>query len=225
MNIEERIKTCYLNKSLIFSGNEKIHLGSSSPRRIQMISQLKEPVRCTSPSLEEDTILKELQTSIDEKDPLVKNSIATALLARAKAETIPVKEEEILITADTTVLLEDQILGKPKNQKEALEMLLSLSGRIHYVTTGVCLYKNKENYDNFYLSAAVKFRKLEGVLLDTAKRYVKEGKAQDKAGAYGIQEEAGLFVEWIWGDYNTIVGFPLGEIYQSLGGLFHENSC
>lgn len=224
MKIEERIKAYYLNKTLQLTGSEKLHLGSSSPRRIQMISEIKKPDRFSSPFVEEERILEDLKVSIDEEDTVLKNSIATALLAKSKAESISIKNNEILITADTTVLLKDKILGKPKSNEDAEKMLLSLSNKIHYVTTGVCLYKNEGNYNNFFLTTAVKFRKLEGPLVSVVKSYVSEGKALDKAGAYGIQEEAGLFVEWIYGDYNNIVGLPLGEIFTSLGGLFSENS-
>lgn len=184
-----------------------------------MISRLKTPIRISTPVLDEEKVLTDLSEEINENDIYLKNSILTALLAKEKAKVLSILPNEILITADTTVLLDDKILGKPADQKDALSMLLSLSDRIHYVTTGVCLYKDENHYDNFFLSTAVKFRKIEGPLLQLAEKYVREGKAQDKAGAYGIQEEAGLFIEWIYGDYDTIVGLPLSEIFNEIGEI------
>lgn len=220
MELQERIKAYYINKTLKIQGNEEIHLGSSSPRRIEMISRIKTPVQISSPVLDEERVLSELSEQINEKDIYFKNSVITALLAKEKAKVIKPRSNEILLTADTTVLLDKKILGKPVDQEDALSMLLSLSDKIHFVTTGVCLYIDEKHYDNFFLSTAVKFRKIEGPLLLLAEKYVREGKAQDKAGAYGIQEEAGLFIEWIYGDYDTIVGLPLSEIYKELGELF-----
>lgn len=219
MKIDEMIKPNYLNKTLIVEGREKIHLGSSSPRRIEMIQQIFDLSRISSPRVDEDAILQQYSRELSEKDPILKHSLLTSLLAKEKAKTIDIEDDEILITADTTVLLEDKILGKPKDKEESLDMLYSLSGKIHYVTTGVCLYKSPQSYDLFFLSTAVKFRALTGPYQKIALDYVESGKAQDKAGAYGIQEEAGLLVEWIYGDYNTIVGLPTGEIINRLAKL------
>ena len=82
MDIYERIKAYYINKTLKIQGNEEIHLGSSSPRRIEMISRLKTPIRISTPVLDEEKVLTDLSEEINENDIYLKNSILTALLAK-----------------------------------------------------------------------------------------------------------------------------------------------
>ena len=219
MKLEDRIRPFYLNKTLFLEGQEKIHLGSSSPRRIKMISQYYPIFRKSSPDIDEKSFIKNCHPPKNFIDPIEKNSYLTALLAYEKAQNISIEKNEVILTADTSVLTQNSILGKPADKKEALEMLYSLSNKIHYVTTGVCIYKSSTNYNLFHTTSAVKFHSLEGSLQKIVTQYVEGNKALDKAGAYGIQEEAELFVEWIYGDYNTIVGLPMAEVFQNLGEL------
>ncbi len=120
----------------------------------------------------------------------------------------------IVIAADTEVILDKKILGKPKNKKEAYKMLKNLSGKEHRVITGLAVVdaKTKKLLQDIVVTK-VKFRKLNKDLIE---RYVASGEPLDKAGAYGIQGKAALLVESIKGDYFNVVGLPLNALNQLL---------
>ena len=123
------------------------------------------------------------------------------------------KENELIITADTIVVLNGEILHKPKDEKEAIEMLGKLSGDSHRVDTGVCL-RSKHKEISFTESTMVTFRTLEDKEI---KQYVQQYKPLDKAGAYGIQEWIGYIgVERIEGCYYNVMGLPLSRLYSAL---------
>lgn len=123
------------------------------------------------------------------------------------------KENELIITADTIVVLNGEILHKPKDEKEAIEMLGKLSGDSHRVDTGVCL-RSKHKEISFTESTIVTFRTLED---QEIKQYVEQFKPLDKAGAYGIQEWIGYIgVERIEGCYYNVMGLPLSRLYSAL---------
>lgn len=130
--------------------------------------------------------------------------------ARAFDESI---ENEIVITADTIVSLEGQILGKPESPEHALEMLTALSGKRHEVITGVSLLR-EHHLHSFYELSEVFFKPLSA---DEINYYVSTCRPMDKAGAYGIQEWIGMIaVEKIIGSYSNIVGLPTQRLYQEL---------
>ena len=140
-------------------------------------------------------------------------SLSRQKAAMVAAETDP---EDIIIAADTIVWHNDRILGKPADEQEAARMLSGLSGKVHRVYTGVTVRQG-----DTVLSRAertdVKFRKLSGKEIDA---YIATGEPMDKAGAYGIQGAACLFVEGIEGDYFNVVGLPLcclGKMLKELG--------
>ena len=216
MEIEQYVGSFDLEKTLDLRGGEEIIFGSGSPRRIEMIQKLKRPIAYLKSDLNEESFLKEEEDCIRDKDFIRKASILTTRLAYEKAKSLETEDGNLLITADTTVLMRNKILGKPKTQKDAEVMLKSLFGQIHFVTTGVCLYQSQDKKDLFYTTTAVKFKDLSPGLERVLHKYVKDGKAQDKAGAYGIQEEAGLFVDWVYGDYPSIIGLPLGQVYERI---------
>lgn len=125
-------------------------------------------------------------------------------------------EDDVIIAADTIVWNNDQILGKPRDEQEAARMLSALSGNTHTVYTGVTVRKGDK-----VITAAeqtdVKFRKLSGREIDA---YIATGDPMDKAGAYGIQGFACLFVESIQGDFFNVMGLPvcrLGKMLKELG--------
>ena len=120
----------------------------------------------------------------------------------------------IMIAADTVVILNGKILGKPKNKKEAARMLRNLSGKEHKVITGVAVVnaKTKKLLQDVVITK-VKFRRLDRDLIE---KYVASGKPLDKAGAYGIQGKGALLVESIEGDYFNVVGLPLNALNQLL---------
>jgi septum formation protein len=122
---------------------------------------------------------------------------------------------QLVIGADTVVVLGNEVLGKPANKKEAFMMLKKLFGKTHLVMTGVTII-NDGKYEQFVSSSSIRFYNWNDKMKQAVINYVVSGKPMDKAGAYGIQEEAGLFVKWIKGDYFNIVGLPVGQLYQSL---------
>ena len=134
------------------------------------------------------------------------------LLAQKKAESVPHAADEAVVGCDTVVALENEVLGKPENRADAKRMLDALSGKTHAVYTGVCvLYGEKrlvfaERTDVTFF--ALSEEEIESYL-DTEEPY-------DKAGAYGIQGRAALFVERITGDYNNVVGLPAARLARTL---------
>jgi septum formation protein len=186
--------------------NKKIILGSSSPRRIQLLKDILgiEP-EVRIPNIDEH-IYHEIE---------VRNVASELALNKFKSLCIqfPLQPNEILITADTTVVLNEQIIDKPKNIQEAKFVLNSLSNNSHEVITGVCIGNHKD-YHVFSEKTMVKFGNLRSEDIDY---YVKNGQPLDKAGGYGIQEWIGqIGVERIDGCFYNVMGFPVHKIYKSL---------
>ncbi|WDF57077.1 Maf family nucleotide pyrophosphatase [Mucilaginibacter sp. KACC 22063] len=180
----------------------KIILASKSPRRQELLRLL---------DVDFEIVLKEVDESYP--DDLSPEEVAVYIAekkAKAYDDTIG---NEIVLTADTIVCIDDKILGKPESAEHAVEMLQMLSGRVHRVVTGVCiLYKSQ--YNKFFDVSEVFFRKLTD---EEIKTYVKLYKPFDKAGAYGIQEWIGLTgIEKISGSYTNVVGLPTEKLYQQL---------
>lgn len=133
--------------------------------------------------------------------------------ARAFDETV---SDEIVLTADTIVCVNNQILGKPCDTAHAVEMLQLLSGRMHHVITGVCLL-HKGRYHSFYDVSEVYFSELTDEEIED---YVTTSQPFDKAGSYGIQERIGLIgIERINGSYTNVVGLPTEKLYRELQKL------
>ncbi len=134
-------------------------------------------------------------------------------------------KDKILVGADTVVVFAEKILGKPKKKQEAIEILSQLSGQVHEVITGFCLYDLTSR--RFILGhdiTKVKFRELH---LNEIKDYVATGDCMDKAGAYGIQGEARKFVESFEGSLNNVIGLPIEEIervFQKEGWVVRKKS-
>lgn len=179
-----------------------IILASKSPRRQELLRLMDINFR---------VVLKEVDESYP--DNLKPEEVAIYIAekkAQAFDETI---ENEIVITADTIVVVGNKILGKPESAEHAIEMLQTLSGRMHQVITGVCLLY-KHEYHTFYDVSEVFF----GELSDAEIRdYVNKYKPFDKAGSYGIQERIGLIgIEKINGSYTNVVGLPTEKLYREL---------
>ncbi len=132
-------------------------------------------------------------------------------LARRKAREVhSLFRDATVIGVDTVVSIDGRILGKPENEGEAYEMLKTLSGSVHRVTTGYCIIHSSGEHCGRVVTE-VKFRELDDELI---REYIATGEPMDKAGAYGIQGLGGLFVEWIRGDYYNVVGFPIEIIWK-----------
>lgn len=156
-------------------------------------------------------VLKEVDESYP--DGLLPEEIAVYIAekkAKAFDETVT---DEIVLTADTIVCVNNQILGKPEDAAHAIEMLQMLSGRMHYVITGVCLLY-KHQYHSFYDVSEVFFGELSDEEIIS---YVNKYQPFDKAGSYGIQERIGLVgIERINGSYTNVVGLPTEKLYREL---------
>jgi len=129
------------------------------------------------------------------------------------------KRSELLITADTVVIFEDKIFGKPKNRENAIEMLTAMSGNEHKVISGVSL-ATVDSLETFSETTVVHFQDLN---IRDIEYYVDSFEPYDKAGAYGIQEWIGMLgIRKIEGDYFNVVGLPLSALYQRLSKYFNR---
>ena len=187
---------------------KKIILASQSPRRKHLLSLLY-PTFLVSPS------------HIDEDIPYDGNPEAYAgQLSASKAKEIAQQHSKgLVIGADTIVVLNNEVLGKPVNKANAIEILQKLSGNWHSVYTAVTLVEIESQKEiSFVVQTRVQFKELD---LDEITLYVETGSPMDKAGSYGIQDDWGsVFVSAINGDFYTVVGFPLHQFYQHIKQYF-----
>ncbi len=179
-------------------------LASKSPRRKELLSMLDIPFEI------------KVKDGIDESYPADMPPIEVAeFLARLKgnAYAAEIKDNELVITADTIVILDDKIYGKPHDKKDAVEMLMQLQGRTHTVASGVCV-ATKEKIVSFTTCTAVSFARLSR---EEAEWYVEKYRPLDKAGAYGIQEWIGCAaVAGIDGSFYNVMGLPVHQLYNVL---------
>jgi len=174
-------------------------LASQSPRRRELMKYITEAFTVKVSDVDET-----LPEGISPSDAVLRLSKIKALPFRETGETV--------IGADTVVALGDTILGKPKDAADAVEMLRLLSGKTHSVFTGVTVLQG-EKETSFFSETKVTFFTLTDEEIDA---YVATGEPLDKAGAYGIQGGACLFVRKIDGDYFNVVGLPVSELHQVL---------
>lgn len=187
-----------------------IILASASPRRKEILENTNIKFDIISSSIEE--------LVLDGESPCQ----MVMRLAFEKGIDIASKyKSNLVISADTIVVLDDNVLGKPKDEEEARQMISNLSGRTHQVITGISLINlenNKKIID--YVVSNVKFKKLSK---DDINDYIKTKESLDKAGAYGIQGYGALLVEEIQGDYFNIVGLPISKLSDLLKIHFNIN--
>ncbi len=137
---------------------------------------------------------------------------AVVFLAAKKAMAVIRADDELVLGADTVVVLDDKILGKPKNKDDAYNMIKALSGRVHSVFTGVCAIG-----DGFSMTFAEETRvEFYNLTDEEINEYINTDEPYDKAGAYGIQGLASKFIRGIDGDYFNVVGLPMSAIYQKI---------
>ncbi|HZJ18224.1 MAG TPA: Maf family protein [Patescibacteria group bacterium] len=182
---------------------KKIILASKSPRRKQLLESIK---------LKFEVVVSDFNESlIKEKDPrkLVEE------ISKQKAKTVAGKyKDAMIIAADTTVVLDKKIIGKPTSIDNAREILQKLSGRGHKVITGFTILdaKTKKSVTKS-VASRVYFKKLTKKEIEA---YIKTGEPMDKAGAYGVQDKAGAFIEKIEGDFFNVVGLPIFSVCKTL---------
>jgi len=182
----------------------QIYLASKSPRRRKLLKQLGIKFKSFSVNSTEDFLDGEHPVECVKRIAVEKMDLANQRV-----------NNSIIITADTIVVLNGKVIGKPLNKKDARKILSLLSGKVHTVYTGFCVYNQitKEQLLDFE-KTEVEFRKLTK---DEIVDYVDAGSPMDKAGAYGIQDDFGaVFVKRINGCYYNVVGLPLTKLYNAL---------
>lgn len=182
---------------------KKIILASKSPRRKQLLKSIKLKFEVVVSNLNEDLIVEKNPKKLVEK------------ISKQKAKTVAKKHKNaIIIAADTIVVLDGGIIGKPGSKKEAIEILKKLSNRSHEVITGFTVLDSKtKKIVTKSVVSKVYFKKLteKEILV-----YVETGEPMDKAGAYGVQDRAGAFIEKIEGDFFNVVGLPIFNVCKAL---------
>ena len=179
----------------------KIVLASKSPRRQELLKQIT------------DDFIIDVCNKEERKPLFVPLTKVPMFLAKQKAKDVYKRHKDcIVIGADTIVIANNQILGKPKDKEDVRRMITMLSDNTHLVVTGVFI-KCKEYSKRFNSITKVTFRKMSETEIDN---YCKLDTIYDKAGAYAIQNEAGEYIINIEGDYNNVVGLPVDELKKYL---------
>lgn len=181
---------------------KRIILASASPRRRELLAQAGFLFEVKVSDAEE-TIMETEPSKIVEE------------LAQRKAEAVAVSEENaIVIGADTIVAAEGKILGKPRSREEAFSMLSMLQGRVHQVYTGVALISKEAGTERRQVFSEKTDVAMYPMTEEEIRAYIDTGEPMDKAGAYGIQGCAAVYIRKIDGDYNNVVGLPIARLYQ-----------
>lgn len=181
----------------------RIILASASPRRKQYLSYLGLPFEVVVPDVDESTVEGESPEQLVRRLSKLK---AQAVLQRLS------DDDCIIIAADTVVAFEGHVLGKPKDEEDAFNMIKMLQGKVHEVFTG-CTITSGNKTSNFAVSTRVTFANLDDELIRT---YVKSGESMDKAGSYALQGIAAALIKKVEGSVSTVVGLPICEVRECL---------
>lgn len=194
----------------------RIVLASASPRRRELLEQIGLKFEVAVSNVQEHVTASAPENVVEE-------------LSEQKAEAVfrlleGIQEEILVVGADTVVSVDGSILGKPADREDAVGMLAMLTGRSHEVHTGVTLiYRNASGQiqkKTFHEKTDVIFYSMSEEEIDG---YVSTGDCMDKAGAYGIQGFCARYIKEIRGDYNNVVGLPVGRLYQEAKNLCGKN--
>lgn len=176
-------------------------LASASERRKELLKRLVPNFKAIVSGFHEDTVI------FNGSFPQYVMNISEGKVADVKNK---LKDNAVIIGCDTIVAFKNKVMGKPKNESEAFQMLTQLSGNTHQVYSGITVYNTENNVmKKDFVCTDVKFSDLSD---DEIKAYINTGEPMDKAGAYGIQGYGGLFVEKINGCYYNVVGLPLNKL-------------
>ena len=179
-------------------------LASQSPRRRELLGLM---------GLDFTVRVADIDETMDPGLPAARE---VARVSRLKAQAVPREEDDVVIAADTIVVCEGKILGKPRDEADAFRILSLLSGRSHEVMTGMTVLRGSEAVTHTEVTK-IHFRQLHP---EEVRAYIATGEPMDKAGAYGIQGGAALFADGMEGDYYNVMGLPvcrLGMILRSFG--------
>ena len=181
-------------------------LASQSPRRRELLGLFHLPFSVSVADIDETM------------DPTKSPRDEVARVSRLKAQAVSRGADDVIIAADTIVVLGDRVLGKPHSPEEAKEMLRALSGRDHQVMTGMTVLRGERAVTVTEITD-IHFRPLLESEIDA---YVKSGEPMDKAGAYGIQGGAALFAQRMVGDYYNVMGLPVCALWKILREIAPE---
>lgn len=181
-------------------------LASQSPRRKELLRLIGLPFVVRVADIDESM------------DPAADPAAEVARVSRKKAEAVSRQPEDVVIAADTIVVLNGKVLGKPVDEAHAEAMLTALSGKDHQVMTGLTVMKGSRALTHTEITD-IHFRDLSQKEI---RRYVATKDPLDKAGSYGIQGGAAIFVQWLKGDYYNVMGLPVCKLYEMLCALAPE---
>ena len=188
----------------------KIILASGSPRRKELLKELGFEFEICKPNVDESPLQNELPEHLCKR------------LSRLKAQHVAEKfPNELVLAADTIVVIDGEILGKPVNRDDAFRMLKELQGREHEVMTGISLCQS-EKIISYVEHSFVKFASLTDRDIES---YISTGESDDKAGAYAVQGKGALLIEYVKGDFYNVVGLPiykLGQMLQEFGFKYNN---
>lgn len=189
-----------------FLNGYQLILASNSPRRAEILNLAKVPYRVKTPDYHEKLLNSEKPEILVQKNSMKKVESISHLV-----------KSGLILGADTIVVLEDEILGKPQDEKEAFSMLKKLNGKWHQVYSGVALLNKKNSRQTTgYEVTKVKFNTLTDSQIQD---YIQTGDPLDKAGAYGIQEKGAYLVEKIEGNFDNVMGLPLNKVKELLSQI------
>ena len=175
-------------------------LASQSPRRKELMGLIGLPFTVRAADIDETM------------DPAKDSRDEVARVSRLKAEATPRDPEDVVIAADTIVVCDGQILGKPKDEEDAYRMLRLLSGRDHQVMTGLTVLQG----DTCQVTTEITDLHFRPLSDREIRRYIRTGEPMDKAGSYGIQGGGALFAQKMVGDYYNVMGLPVCRLYEIL---------
>lgn len=208
---------------------KKIILASASPRRKELLAQIGFSFTVIPSNIEENPVSKLPQDMVielsKEKAADVWEKISQNDRDDNKNDISDSENDTLVISADTVVSIEGEILGKPKDEEDAVRMLKLLSGKEHHVYTGVTMIwlngEGKREEYSFYVCTGVLMYRMN---MEEILEYVRSGEPMDKAGAYAMQGRAAAYIKAVRGEYSNVVGLPVGRLYQEMKawGLLQE---
>lgn len=187
-----------------------IILASNSPRRKEILNMLGIDFKCIPSSVDENV-----------DDSVKISDIAETLAYRKASDIFKTHTKDIVIGADTVVVCENNVLGKPVNSDDSKRMLKLLSGKEHSVLTGVSII-SKDNSVSFTVASTVEFYNLTDNEIDW---YISTGEPADKAGSYAIQGLGAKFIKSLNGDFYSVMGLPAARLYQELKSFNYMEDC
>ncbi|MCD8181701.1 MAG: Maf family protein [Firmicutes bacterium] len=186
-------------------------LASASPRRKELLEIMGLDFNVVVSDADESAVPKDIPARLYVQE-------LALLKAAATAKTVLKKKNAVIISADTIVTLDGEILGKPKDEADAYEMLSALGGRVHEVYTGYCVMRIRDGKTVCKSEKTeVEFKPLTD---DKIRSYINTREPMDKAGAYGIQGKGSMLINRINGDYFNVVGLPVSALADTLEGEF-----